>query len=83
MLFESEFVRNQKYCSEIPFDLTLTTLPGCTMAVSINQGRPRQTRMSNTLLPMALDTAMSPWPKMDGHEKLNDDVDMLTVKIIC
>ena len=50
------------------------------MAVSINQGRPRHIRMSNTLLPMALDTAMSPWPKMDGHRKLNDDLDAFTVK---
>ena len=35
--------------------------------------------MSNTLLPMALDTAMSPWPKMDGHRKLNYDLDGSTV----
>lgn len=47
----------------LPLLLTLTTLPGFTMAVSINQGRPKQTKMSKTLLPMALDTAMSPWPE--------------------
>lgn len=32
------------------------------MAVWMNQGSPRQTRMSNTLLPTALLTAMSPRP---------------------
>lgn len=32
------------------------------MAVCMNQGSPRQMRMSNTLLPTAFETAMSPYP---------------------
>jgi hypothetical protein len=39
---------------------TFTVEPGSTMAVLMNQGRPRQSRMSKTLLPIALLTAMSP-----------------------
>ena len=40
--------------------ITLTVDPGFTMAVWMNHGMPRQTRMSNTLDPIALLTAMSP-----------------------
>ena len=53
-----------------PLLFTFTTLPGCTMAVLINQGRPKQTKMSKTLLPMAFDTAISPWPEYQQGKKL-------------
>merc|ERR1711977_323062 len=38
----------------------LMTLPSPSMQVAINQGTPSPMQMSNTLEPMALDTAMSP-----------------------
>ena len=53
----------------LPLLVTETVLPGLVMAVFMNQGIPRQTRMSNTLLPRALLTAISPWPS--GNEKDN------------
>ncbi|CAL4154303.1 unnamed protein product, partial [Meganyctiphanes norvegica] len=45
-----------------PLLSTRTTLPGSTMAVFRNHGRPKHRRISNTLLPMALLTAISPKP---------------------
>lgn len=54
-----------------PLLWTLTYFPGLTMAVSRNQGNPRQTRMSKTLLPMAFDTAIFPWPaEQESQHKL-------------
>lgn len=38
----------------------LTTLPVFTATVSINHGNPRHINISNTLLPIELDTAISP-----------------------
>ena len=49
--------------------MTKTSLPGSAIAVFRNQGRPRQSRMSNTLLPMALLTAMSPNPEKNKIKK--------------
>ena len=37
-------------------------IPGCTIAVSTNHGKARPTRMSKTLLPIELLTAISPCP---------------------
>lgn len=48
----------------LPLLVTLTWEPGWIMAVWMNQGRPRHTRMSKTLLPTALLTAMSPKPSL-------------------
>lgn len=47
----------------LPLLRTFTTPPGFTMAVSINHGRPKHIKMSKTLLPIALDTAISPCPE--------------------
>lgn len=44
----------------LPLLYTFTVLPGLNTAVCKNHGSPRHTNMSNTLLPIALDTAMSP-----------------------
>jgi len=38
------------------------------MAVLKNQGRPRQTKISKTLEPIAFDTAMSPYLSQNLHE---------------
>lgn len=43
-----------------PLLYTLIVLPGLKMAVCKNQGSPKHTNISKTLLPIALDTAMSP-----------------------
>ncbi len=56
----SFLLRNDDIYPHLRFAITLTVEPGSTMAVLMNQGSPRQSRMSNTLLPMALLTAMSP-----------------------
>ena len=48
----------------LPRLVTFTCEPGCIIAVCINQGSPRQTRISKTLLPTALLTAMSPRPSL-------------------
>lgn len=48
----------------LPRLVTFTCEPGCIIAVCINQGSPRQTRISKTLLPTALLTAMSPSPSL-------------------
>ena len=48
----------------IPLLVTLTYDPGLTIAVCMNQGRPRQTKISKTLLPTALLTAISPRPSL-------------------
>ena len=58
----------------LPLLLTFTTLPGCTIAVLINQGRPKQTKMSKTLLPMAFDTAISPWPEYQREKNWETNV---------
>lgn len=44
----------------LPLLYTFTVLPGLNTAVCKNQGNPKHTNISNTLLPIALDTAMSP-----------------------
>lgn len=43
---------------------TLTMEPVSMQSVCSAQGRPRPTRMSNTLLPMELEMAMSPRPEV-------------------
>ena len=42
--------------------LELTYDPGSTQTVLIHQGKAKPINTSKTLLPMVLETAMSPWP---------------------
>lgn len=44
------------------------------MAVLKNQGRPRQTKISKTLEPIAFDTAMSPYLPENIHEYIINKV---------
>ena len=44
--------------------MTLTCEPGFIMAVCINHGRPKHTRISKTFEPIAFDTAISPKPSL-------------------
>ena len=61
----------------IPLLVTDTVDPGLVIAVLMNHGIPRQTRMSKTLLPIALLTAMSPCPVRVGERKEMQNMDLI------
>lgn len=51
---------NVHFNYNLPLEITLTCVPGAIMAVCMNQGKPRQTRISNTFDPTAFEMAISP-----------------------
>lgn len=57
-------LRNSRITEKImPLLFMWTDDPGEAIAVIINHGRASPMRTSKTLLPIVLDTAISPWPK--------------------